>query len=79
MKELLMKAQEEILSLRRENEILRAKVEVINLFETTLHTSPARRDVGAGEDVAWLLRRELEILNSDANPRATEKNPAITE
>ena len=52
-------AAEEIRSLRRRNEILEAKVEVMNLFAVTLHSSPAYPSVGMGEDAAWLLDKEI--------------------
>lgn len=39
MKELLNDARHEILNLRRENEILRAKQEMIDLFACVLNTS----------------------------------------
>lgn len=49
-----------IQSLRRRNEILEAKVEVMNLFGLTLQTAPAYPTQGMGEDSAWLLQRCLD-------------------
>lgn len=60
----LQMAVDEIGQLRRRNEILAAKVEMIDLFACVLHTSPAGRSSGASEDVAWLLRREIERLKN---------------
>lgn len=40
MKVLLSDAKPEILDLHRENEALRAKVEVMDLFARVLHTTP---------------------------------------
>lgn len=45
-----------IKDLRRRNEILEAKVEVMNLFAVTLHSHPAYPTQGMGEDAAWLLQ-----------------------
>jgi hypothetical protein len=63
MKDTLLRAKEEIISLRRKNEILAAKVEMIDLFNCVLHTVPAPRNYGAGIDVV----PELEQLISKEN------------
>jgi hypothetical protein len=60
-------AVEEIRGLRRRNEILEAKVEVMNLFGLTLHTQPAYPTQGMGEDAAWLLQRILDDLETKRN------------
>jgi hypothetical protein len=57
-------AVEEIRSLRRRNEILEAKVEVMNLFGVVFHTQPTYPTQGMGEDAAWLLEREIERANA---------------
>lgn len=59
MKDLLIQAASEIRQLRRANEILAAKVEMIDLFACVLHTRPATHSVGAAVDVAWLLDKEI--------------------
>lgn len=62
-KNLLLEAEAEIRELRRQNEILGAKVEVMNLFATVLHTQPAGYGpMGASECVASKLRREHDRL-----------------
>lgn len=58
-KELHLQAIEEIRSLRREVEVLRAKVEVMDLFAVVLHTTPAYPTVGMGEDIVWKLQKRL--------------------
>ena len=63
MKELLQEAREEIVSLRRRNEILGAKVEMIDLFACVLHTRPEFPSRGMAEDVAWKLQVEIDALN----------------
>ena len=63
MIELLNKAQDEILLLRRQNEILSAKVEVLELFACVLHTAPAvRREEGQALDVAWQLQTQIDLI-----------------
>ncbi|MDB5522804.1 MAG: hypothetical protein JWM58_567 [Rhizobium sp.] len=57
MKELLEKASAEIRMLRRQNELLAARVEVMDLFACVLHTRPAGVSMGASEDIAWALDR----------------------
>lgn len=68
---LLEEARQEILRLRRANEILSAKVEMIDLFACVLHTSPARHSVGESEDVAWKLQQKITEL-SKRDPTAAE-------
>lgn len=65
---LLTDAMEEIRHLRRVNEVLGAKVEMIDLFKTVLHTRPDYDRRGYGEDVAWKI--DL-ALNQDAQLSAT--------
>lgn len=59
-KELLSRAQNEIAGLRRENEILRAKVEMIDLFACVLHTQAAQHGGGAMHpDILYELQKKL--------------------
>ncbi len=55
-------AIKEIRRLRRENELLSAKVEVMDLFACVLHTKPASNTQGYGEDVAWHLQKMLDEM-----------------
>ncbi len=64
LKDLLSNAMHEIRDLRRRNEILNAKVEVMDLFACVLHTTPASRSQGAAPDVAWLLQKKIDELES---------------
>lgn len=58
--QLLVSAQQEVVTLRRQNEILNAKVQMIDLFACVLHTTPARGSgVGMGEDVVWAINKLL--------------------
>lgn len=70
LEEVLLGAQQEIISLRRQNELLRAKVEVMDLFACVLHTTAASRSEGMSIDIAWQLGKELEKL------KAATPNPA---
>lgn len=63
MKNLLQNAKQEIEQLRRQNEILRAKVETMDLFALTLRTEPKYPSQGYGEDVAWLLGKAIQELD----------------
>jgi len=58
-------ALEQLQTLRRRNEILEAKVEVMNLFAVTLHSTPAYPTQGMGEDAAWLLQKELDKIKPE--------------
>ena len=63
MRELLESAREEIVRLRRERELLRARVEMIDLFALVLRIRVEPPRSAQGEDVAWLLKREVEIID----------------
>jgi hypothetical protein len=62
LKHILNNAKHEIVTLRRENEILRAKVEMIELFALVLHTKPAHHSQGMGEDIVWKISKHLEEM-----------------
>lgn len=62
IKDLLIQAREEIIHLRRRNEILSAKVEMIDLFACILNTRPWAPVEGKGEDVAWKLEQKIREL-----------------
>lgn len=72
-KELLIDAESTILQMRRELEILRARVEMIDLFAMVLHTQPASRSQGMSPDVAWALRKEIDKIDAaeKSKPRPT--------
>ncbi len=60
---LMAEAKHEIENLRRRNEILSAKVEVMYSFMQVLHSSPAQRtNQGMCVDVAWKLGEEIKKL-----------------
>ena len=62
--QLLTQAAQEIRSLRRCNEILSAKVEMIDLFACVLHTKAVERQQGCSPDIAW----ELDKAVANATP-----------
>lgn len=59
----LRSASAEIRQLRRENEVLRAKVDMIELFDRVFSTQPLYRTTGYGEDIAWRLDKIVEGMN----------------
>lgn len=72
IKGLLMQARDEIRSLRGQNEILRAKVETMELFACVLNTRPAITPQGYSEDIAWKLQLEIDSIE----PQAKSPEPA---
>lgn len=64
--ELLANAMHEIRELRRRNELLSAKVEMVDLFACVLHRQPASRSQGATVDVAWLLQKKIDEIEQSA-------------
>ena len=63
MKSLLMTVREEILRLRRRNEVLEAKTSVIDVFAAALFADTSRRE-GVAIDVVWQI--DLKIAEMDA-------------
>ncbi len=76
LKELLLNAMHEIRDLRRRNEILAAKVEMIDLFACVLHTQAASRSEGAAPDVAWALQKKIDEITSDQVSNAERQSNA---
>ena len=66
----LKDAQDEIRELRRRNEILSAKVEVMDSIMCVLHTKPAERLQGAGIDVVYEMQKHISKLEDDQKPKA---------
>ena len=70
MKHLLNDAKHEIISLRRENEILRAKVEVMDLFACVLHTTAASRSQGMSVDIVYDIEKRIRAIDEmEANKK----------
>jgi len=70
---LLRDAAAEIRALRRHNEILEAKVGVMELFACVLHTTPAQRHEGAAVDIAWELDERATKVEAEFKEAADEK------
>lgn len=65
----LRAAEEEIISLRRRNELLQAKVDMVELFRTVLLTQPHQDRNGAAEDPLGKIRRLARDLEDDEAER----------
>jgi len=62
-RDLLQQAAAEIRRLRRENEVLGAKVDTMELLGEFVRAHPyLRGSIGMGEDIAWLLDRRIEEM-----------------
>lgn len=73
----LQEAKHEISQLRRQNEILSAKVEVMNLFATVLHTQPA---YPGGQCMSVDIKHSIEqlIANLQTEQLPKETPPTIS-
>lgn len=69
LEELLTNASNEIRSLRRRNELLSAKVEMIDLFALVFHTRPASPSAGYAPDVVFALSRKIAELQQEERNR----------
>lgn len=65
---LLQEAKREIKRLRQQNEVMQAKIEVMDLFACLLHTQPASKHQVMSSDVAWKLTEEIDRLKSEHLP-----------
>lgn len=72
---LLAAARNEILDLRRQNEVLAAKVQVMDLFSLVLNTKPAYHEQAFVPDIAHTIQRELEGLEREK--RRPTAGPAV--
>jgi len=65
-----------IRNMRRENEILRAKVDTMNIFATMLGAIVPRQSVGMEEDISYKLdKRAEEIMKEHAASMAPAAAP----
>jgi hypothetical protein len=62
MKHLLTEARQEILDLRRRNEILSAQMGVVEVFAAALGLK--RSEGGMAPDVAWALQKKIDELSA---------------
>lgn len=69
---LLSNAMHEIRHLRHKNEILEAKVSMIDLFVTVLFSQAPHQSVGAQADVSYALERKINELREQ---QAQAKTP----
>jgi hypothetical protein len=70
-------AIDQLRELRHANEVLRARVETMDLLGAfVLAIPPQQRGQGMGEDAAWLLQRELDRMQPKA-PATVEELDAI--
>jgi hypothetical protein len=70
-------AIDQLRELRRENEVLRARVETMDLLGAFVLAIPPQRGLqGMGEDAAWLLQRELDRM-APKTPATVEELDAI--
>lgn len=76
MKNLLITAKNEIVRLRRENEILRAQVGVVEVFAAV--SGLRREPMGMVEDIAWILEREIAHMDyQEEDTGASDKQAQV--
>lgn len=68
-KDTLQRAINEIRDLRRTNEILSAKVEVMELFALVLNTKPNYPTQGMSEDIAWRMQKRVDEIDAEERNR----------
>lgn len=69
--ELLLRSKDEIVDLRRRNEVLQAQVDVMNIFDRAIRAQFSQGSISYGEDLAWRIENRLrEIENPQQQGRA---------
>jgi hypothetical protein len=67
MKDLLIEARQEILDLRRHNEILSAQMSVVEIFAAALGIKRGQGE--AAPDIAWALQKKIdELIKAQEKP-----------
>jgi hypothetical protein len=74
LKSTLINARQEIIQLRRANEILQAQMAVVDVFAAALGLEKGQ--MGMSPDVAWELQREIERLESEEKEKESKKKPS---
>lgn len=72
-KGLMLRAIDEIQQLRRTNEVLSAKVEVMELFGLLFRAAPNYGNNCVTEDIAWAMQRRIDEIDAvSGNSRTRE-------
>lgn len=58
-KSLLLRAASEIRSLRQQNKLMNARLEMFDSVMILLHSSPAQKSQGMSEDIAWQIDNHI--------------------
>lgn len=72
MKDLLLEARQEIIGLRRSNELLRAKIEMVELFASVHRTTPFQQPQQMAPDVVYQMDRAIDELTEAERPQAAQ-------
>jgi hypothetical protein len=74
-RQLLLRAIDEIGQLRLANQILAAKVEVVEIFRDAIRGSDKRGYNSCSEDLLWRLQQRAdELAAADGNSRETQQH-----
>ena len=68
----IIQMRDEILSLRRTNEILTAKVSVIEIFGDAIHAQVQRGSMGMSEDIVCTINRALDEAEKKEKSKTEE-------
>ena len=70
--EMLKEAVFEIKSLRRQNELMKARLDMFDAINAILHTQVATRNEGMSPDLVWKIEKYISSKENDANKSKTE-------
>jgi hypothetical protein len=73
---LLRLSQDEIRNLRRDNELMSARLEMFDAIQAMLHTDLARKNYGMTEDLVFKIEKSIEEYNTQPSQEVRIiKNP----
>lgn len=70
---LLTEAKQEIVSLRRQNELMRARLDMFDNIMQMLHTQPAYKGEGMSPDLVYAIEK---FITSELTPENGKSNDA---
>lgn len=80
-KTILQEARHEIMALRRRNELLAAKVEMVELFASVHRTTPFSQPQQMAPDIVYQMERAIDELAEAELPKTheppTPRSPAL--
>lgn len=73
--QMLKKATAELKILRRQNELMRARLDMFDAMNAILHTQVATRNEGMSEDIVWEIENYIVSKERERHEKSTSSIP----